>query len=54
VFAVKMCVYLLCGKLASGGGCLFMRNVAKSSAVRVNEGGGGDVLRREEMVLKSM
>lgn len=27
--------------LAAGGGCLFIKNVAKSSAVRVNKGGGG-------------
>jgi len=31
---------------------LFMKNVVKSSGVRVDEGGGG--LRREEKVLKSM
>ncbi len=31
---------------------LLMKNVAKSSAVRVDEGGGGQ--RREKNVLKSM
>ena len=33
---------------------LFIKNVAKSSAVSVDEGGGGGGLRREEKVLKSM
>ncbi len=31
-----------------------MKNVAKSLAVRVDEGGGGGGQRREENVLKSM
>ncbi len=33
---------------------LLMKNVAKLSAVRVDEGGGGGGQRREENVLKSM
>ncbi len=33
---------------------LLMKNVAKSSAVRVDEGAGGEGQRREENVLKSM
>ncbi len=33
---------------------LLMKNVAKSSAVRVDERGGGGGQRREENVLKSM
>ncbi len=33
---------------------LLMKNVAESSAVRVDEGGGGGGQRREENLLKSM
>ncbi len=33
---------------------LLMKNVSKSSAVRVDEGGGGAGQRREENVLKNM
>ena len=53
VLAGKMCVSV-CGLVnwPLMVVVLFMKNVAKSSAVRVDEGGGG--LRREEKVLKSM
>ncbi len=53
MFAGKICL-TVCGV----GNCavrfviLLMKNVAKSSAVRVDQGGGGQ--RREENVLKSM
>ncbi len=42
------------GKLCTDGFNLLMKNVAKSLAVRVDEGGGGGGQRREENVLKSM
>ncbi len=52
MFAGKMCL-TVCGveNCAVMFVILLMKNVAKSSAVRVDEGGGQ---RREENVLKSM
>ncbi len=53
MFAGKMCLtdcgVEICALMAL---ILLMKNVAKSSAVRVDEGGGGQ--RSEENVLKSM
>ncbi len=53
MFAGKMCL-TVCGveNCAVRFVILLMRNVAKSSAVRADEGGGGQ--RREDNVLKSM
>ncbi len=53
MFAGKMCL-IYCGveNCAVRFVILLMKNVAKSSAVRVDEGGGGQ--RTEENVLKSM
>ncbi len=53
MFAGKMCL-TDCGveNCAVRFVILLMKNVVKSSAVRVDEGGGGQ--RREENVLKSM
>ncbi len=53
MFAGKMCL-TDCGveNCAVRFVILLTKNVAKSSAVRVDEGGGGQ--RREENVLKSM
>ncbi len=55
MFAGKMCL-TDCGveNCAVRFVILLMKNVSKSSAVRVDEGGGGRGQRREENVLKSM
>ncbi len=55
MFAGKMCL-TDCGEenCALMVLILLMKNVAKSLAVRVDEGGGGGGQRREENVLKSM
>ncbi len=55
MFVAKMCL-TVCGKenCAVRFVILFIKNVAKSSAVRVDEEGGGGGQRREENVLKSM
>ncbi len=55
MFADKMCL-TVCGveNCAVRSVILLMKNVAKSSAVRVDEGGVGGGQRREENVLKSM
>ncbi len=55
MFAGKMCL-TVCGveNCAVRFVILLMKNVAKSSAVRVDEGGVGGGQRREENVLKSM
>ncbi len=45
---------LWCGELCSEVCNFIMKNVAKSSAVRADEGGVGGGQRREENVLKSM
>ncbi len=55
MFADKMCLTYygveICALMVL---ILLMNNVAKSSAVRVDEGGGGEGQRSEENVLKSM
>ncbi len=55
MFAGKTCL-TVCGveNCAVRFVILLMKNVAKSSAVRVGERGGGGGQRREENVLKSM
>ncbi len=55
MFAGKMCL-TVCGvdNCAVRFVILLMKNVAKSSAFRVDEGVGGGGQRREENVLKSM
>ncbi len=55
MFAGKMCL-TDCGveNCAVRFVILLMKNVPKSSAVRVDESGGGGGQRREENVLKSM
>ncbi len=55
MFAGKMCL-TDCGveNCAVRFVILLMKNVAKSSAVRVNEGGGGGGQWRKENVLKSV
>ncbi len=55
MFAGKMCL-TDCGveNCALMVLILLMKNVAKSSAVRVDEAGGGGGQRRDENVLKSM
>jgi len=54
VLAIKMCVSVCGGEnWPMMVVVLFMKNVAKSSAVRVDEGRGGG-LKIEEKVLKSM
>ncbi len=55
MFAGKMCL-IDCGveNCAVRFVILLMKNVPKSSTVRVDEGGGGGGQRREENVLKSM
>ncbi len=55
MFAGKMCL-TDCGveNCAVMVLILFMKNVAKSSAVRVDEAGGGGGQRKEENVLKRM
>ncbi len=55
MFAGKMC-FTDCGveNCAVRFAILLMKNVPKSSAVRVDEGGGEGRQRREENVLKSM
>ncbi len=55
MFAGKMCL-TDCGveNCAVRFFILLMKNVAKLSAVRVDEGGGGGGQRKEENVLKSM
>ncbi len=55
MFAGKMCL-TVCGVeyCAVRFVILLMKNVAKSSAVRVDEGGVGGGQRMEENVLKSM
>ncbi len=55
MFAGKMCL-TDCGveNCAVRFVILLMKNVVKSSAVRVDEGGEGGGQRREENVLKSM
>ena len=55
MFAGKMCL-TVCGvaNCALRFVILLMKDVAKFSAVRVDEGGGGGGQRREENVLKSM
>jgi len=56
VLAIKMCVSVCGGEnWPMMVVVLFMKNVAKSSAVRVDEGGGrGEGLIIEEKVLKSV
>ncbi len=55
MFVGKMCLTVLCMEnCAVRFDILLMKNVAKSSAVRVYKGGEEGGQRREENVLKSM
>ncbi len=50
----EVIISLWCEELVTNGSCFIVKKVAKSSAVRVDEGGWGGGQRREENVLKSV